>query len=98
MTSKSVSDEYKFNNKHVLRQDELHAIIDLSKSGPIIGHDDCDFLIWNKEENVFFACLRKNDQNNLVISFFVPHFEEPEIDLNDVLDLCRKNYDSMADW
>ena len=44
---------YSLNSEHVVIEDDVHAILDLKKSGEIKcwSKPEYDFLVWNKEES-----------------------------------------------
>ena len=53
--------EYVLNDEHIVIEDEVHAVIDLEKSGEITSYavPQYDLVAWNKEENVFLACFNR---------------------------------------
>jgi hypothetical protein len=91
--------EYVFKKAHVVIEDDVHAILDLKKSGEI----ECwaspayDLVAWNKEENCVFGLLKMKG-GAYTLSFIVANFGEYEVQLSEVLKICKKNFDDMLDW
>ena len=94
-----MTSEYSLKTEHVLIEDDLHAIINLKESGEIDGwsNSEYDLVVWNKEEDCVFALLKKIDED-YILSFTVPHFGQPTVQLDEVLRICKKNFDDMLDW
>ena len=91
--------EYVFKKEHVVIEDDVHAILDLKKSGEIEcwARPDYDLVAWNKEENSDFGLLKMKG-GAYTLSFTVANFGEYEVQLSEVLKICKKNFDDMLDW
>ena len=90
---------YSLNNEHVVIEDDVHAILDLKKSGEIEcwSKPEYDLVAWNKEENCVFGLLKMTDET-YTLSFTVAYFGEYDVQLSEVLKICKKNFDDMLDW
>jgi len=91
--------EYVLKKEHVVIEDDVHAVLDLKKSGEIEcwASPEHDLVAWNKEENCVFGLLKKTGES-YDLSFTVAHFGEHTVELKEVLKICRKNFDDMLDW
>ena len=89
---------YSLNNEHVVIEDDVHAILDLKKSGEIEcwSKPEYDLVAWNKEENCVFGLLRKVGEN-YNLSFTVENFGQHMVRIDEVLKICKKNFDDMLD-
>ena len=91
--------EYVLKDDHIVIEDEVHAVIDLEKSGEITSYavPQYDLVAWNKEENCVFGLLQKvGESYNL--SFTISHFGKRTVQLDEVLKICKNNFDDMLDW
>jgi hypothetical protein len=91
--------EYVLKKEHVVIEDDVHAILDLKKTGEIEcwASPHYDLVAWNKEENCVFGLLKKTGEN-YKLSFAVANFSEQDIELTKVLKVCAKHFDDMLDW
>ena len=89
---------YSLNSEHVVIEDDVHAILDLKKSGEIEcwSKPEYDLVAWNKEENCVFGLLRKVGEN-YNLSFTVENFGQPTVRIDEVLKICKKNFGDMLD-
>lgn len=93
------AENYTLNKKHIIIEDDVHAILDLKKTGDIEcwAIPDYDLVAWNKEENCVFGLLKKTGVN-YKLSFTVDYFGEHELELSEVLKMCKKYFDDMLDY
>ena len=91
--------EYVLKDEHIVIEDEVHAVIDLEKSGEVEcwSKPEYDLVAWNKEENCVFGLLQQVGEN-YNLSFTVANFGQPKVRLDEVLKICKKNFDDMLDW
>ena len=91
--------EYVFKKAHVVIEDDVHAILDLKKSGEIEcwSKPEYNLVAWNKEERCVFGLLQKLGEN-YKLSFTVANFGDYNVQLSEVLKICKKNFDDMLDW
>ena len=91
--------EYVLKDDHIAIEDEVHAVIDLEKSGEITSYavPQYDLVAWNKEENCVFGLLQKVGKG-YNLSFTISHFGKRTVQLDEVLKICKKNFDDMLDW
>jgi len=91
--------DYTLKDEYVVIEDDVHAIVDLQKAGDIEcwAKPEYDLVAWNKEENCVFGLLQKLGVN-YKLSFTVANFGEHEVQLSEVLKICKKNFDDMLDW
>ena len=91
--------EYVLKDDHIVIEDEVHAVKDLEKSREITSFavPQYDLVAWNKEENCVFGLLQKAGES-YNRSFTVANFDQPTVRLDEVLKICKKNFDDMLDW
>ena len=67
--------EYVLKDDHIVIEDEVHAVIDLEKSGKITSYavPQYDLVAWNKEENCVFGLLHQAGEG-YNLSFTISHF------------------------
>ena len=94
-----VSEDYILKKEHVVIEDDVHAIVDLKKSGEIEcwASPEYDLVAWNKEESCAFGLLKKTGET-YKLSFSVANHGEFDVTLNEVLKVCEKRFDDMLDW
>ena len=91
--------DYALKDKHVIIEDDVHAVVDLQKAGEISGYSypEFDMVVWNKEEDAILALLSKvDDQFNL--AFTVSFFGESIVSLDQVLTKCQQVWDEMLEF
>ena len=95
----TVTEEYILKKEHVVIEDDVHASVDLQKSGDIEcwSSPEYDLAAWNKEESCAFGLLKKTGET-YKLSFSVANHGEYDVKLNEVLKVCKKRFDDMLDW
>jgi hypothetical protein len=90
---------YVLKKEHVVIEDDVHAILDLQKTGDIECWtcSDYDLVAWNKEEGCVFGLLKKID-DTYKLSFTVPHHGEYTLELDKALKVCEERFEAMLDW
>ena len=91
--------EYVIKKEHVVIEDEVHAILDLKKTGEIECYaiPEYDLVAWNKEEGCVFGLLKKSGKN-YKLSFTVANHDEHELELDKALKVCNERFEAMLDW
>ena len=94
-----MSEDYILKKEHVVIEDDVHAIVDLKKSGEIEcwASPEYDLVVWNKEESCAFGLLKKTGET-YKLSFSVANHGEFDVKLSEVLKVCEKRFDDMLDW
>ena len=92
------AENYTLNKGHIVIEDDVHAILDLKKTGEIEcwAIPDYDLVAWNKEESCVFGLLKKTGET-YKLSFAVENHGEHELELSKVLKVCKKHFDDMLD-
>ena len=91
--------EYIIKKEHVVIEDDVHAILDLQKTGEVECYaiPEYDLVAWNKEENCVFGLLKQTgDTYNL--SFNVANHGEYDLELDEVLKVCNERFEAMLGW
>ena len=91
--------KYVLKDEDVVIEDEVHAVIDLTKSKEIESYPapKYDLVAWNKEENCVFGLLQKAGESyNLSVT--VANFGQPTVRLDEVLKIRKKNFEAMLIW
>ena len=91
--------DYALKDEHVIIEDEVHAVVDLQKSGEVNGdsYPECDMVVWNKEEDAILALLSKVD-DKFNLAFTVSCFGESIVSLDQVLTKCQQVWDEMLEF
>ena len=90
--------EYGLKKEHVVIEDDVPAILDLTKTGEVewYASPEYDLVAWNKEESCVFGLLKKTGET-YKLSFAVENHGEHELELSKVLKVCKKHFDDMLD-
>ena len=91
--------EYVLKKEHVVIEDDVHAILDLTKTGEIecYATPEYDLVAWNKEESCVFGLLNKTGET-YKLSFNVANHGEYDLELDKVLEVCNERFEAMLDW
>ena len=91
--------DYALKDKHVIIEDDVHAVVDLQKAGGVNGYSypEFDMVVWNKEEYAILALLSKID-DKFNLAFTVSFFGESIVSLDQVLTKCQQVWDAMLEF
>ena len=91
--------EYGLKKEHVVIEDDVPAILDLTKTGEIECYaiPEYDLVAWNKEENCVFGLLKQTG-GTYNLSFNVANHGEYDLELDKALKVCNERFEAMLDW
>ena len=94
-----MSGEYVIKKEHVVIEDDVHAVLDLKKSGEVDWYTSAeyDLVVWQKEASRVFGLLKQTGET-FNLSFNVANHGEYDLELDKVLKVCNERFEAMLGW